>query len=78
MGLILFVLLLAIILGAVGFWQAINILWIIALVPLVLFTARRDVMGVLVNHRATTAVASVVAALICALNVFLLAQTAGL
>jgi manganese transport protein len=49
-----------------------------ALVPLVLFTARRDVMGVLVNHRATTAAASVVAALICALNVFLLAQTFGL
>jgi hypothetical protein len=34
MGLILLVLLLAIILGAVGFWQAINILWIIALVLL--------------------------------------------
>jgi manganese transport protein len=49
-----------------------------ALVPLVLFTARRDVMGVLANHPVTTAVASVVAALICALNVFLLAQTFGL
>jgi hypothetical protein len=34
MGLILLVLLLAIILGVLGFWQAINILWIIALVLL--------------------------------------------
>jgi manganese transport protein len=50
-----------------------------ALVPLVIFTARRDVMGVLVNHRATTIAAAVVATLIVALNVFLLAQTfAGL
>src|ERR671936_2708150 len=46
-----------------------------ALVPLVVFTARRDVMGVLVNHRATTAAAVVVAALIAVLNVFLLVQT---
>jgi manganese transport protein len=49
-----------------------------ALIPLVLFTARRDVMGVLVNHPVTTAVASTVAALICALNIFLLAQTFGI
>jgi manganese transport protein len=49
-----------------------------ALIPLVFFTSRRDVMGVLVNHRLTTAVASVVAAMICSLNVFLLAQTFGL
>jgi manganese transport protein len=49
-----------------------------ALVPLVLFTSRREVMGVLVNHRATTAAAAVVAALISALNVFLLVQTFGL
>jgi manganese transport protein len=48
-----------------------------ALVPLVLFTSRRDVMGVLVNHRATTIAAVVVAALISALNVFLLIQTFG-
>src|ERR671931_33873 len=46
-----------------------------ALVPLVLFTSRRDVMGVLVNHRATTAAAAVVAGLISALNVFLIFQT---
>ena len=49
-----------------------------ALIPLVMFTSRRDLMGVLVNHRATTAVAAVVAALISGLNVFLLAQTFGL
>ena len=49
-----------------------------ALVPLVLFTSRRDVMGVLANHRGTTAVAAVVAALIVALNLFLLAQTFGI
>jgi manganese transport protein len=49
-----------------------------ALIPLVLFTSRRDVMGVLVNHRATTAVAAVVAGLISILNLFLLAQTFGL
>ena len=46
-----------------------------ALVPLVLFTSRRDVMGVLANHRATTVAAVVVAALISGLNVFLLVQT---
>src|ERR687885_507116 len=48
-----------------------------ALIPLVLFTSRRDVMGVLVNHRVTTVAAVVVAALISALNVFLLIQTFG-
>src|SRR5438874_6203135 len=46
-----------------------------ALVPLVLFTSRRDVMGVLVNHRATTVAAVAVAGLISALNIFLLVQT---
>ncbi len=46
-----------------------------ALIPLVLFTSRRDVMGVLVNNRLTTAAATVVAGLISALNVFLLYQT---
>ena len=49
-----------------------------ALIPLVLFTSRRDVMGALVNHRVTTGIAVVVAALISGLNVFLLAQTFGL
>ncbi|MDQ6914614.1 MAG: Nramp family divalent metal transporter [Actinomycetota bacterium] len=46
-----------------------------ALIPLVLLTRRRDVMGALANHRSTTAVAAVVAGLIVALNVFLLGQT---
>jgi len=46
-----------------------------ALVPLVWFTSRRDLMGALVNRRVTTAAAAVVAGLIVALNVFLLAQT---
>jgi manganese transport protein len=49
-----------------------------ALVPLVWFTSRRDVMGTLVNHRVTTGVAIVVAAGISALNLFLLAQTFGI
>ena len=46
-----------------------------ALVPLVLLTRRKDIMGALVNRRLTTVVASVVAALIIALNVFLLVDT---
>ncbi|MDX6481696.1 MAG: manganese transport protein [Gaiellaceae bacterium] len=49
-----------------------------ALVPLVLLTRRRDVMGAHVNRRTTTAVASVIAALIVVLNAFLLAQAVGL
>ena len=48
-----------------------------ALVPLVIFTARRDVMGPLVNRRVTTVAASIVAGVIIALNLFLLGQTAG-
>ena len=46
-----------------------------ALVPLVLLTHRKDVMGPLVNAPLTTAVACVVAALIVSLNVFLLYGT---
>jgi manganese transport protein len=46
-----------------------------ALVPLVLLTRRRDIMGALVNRPLTTVVASVVAALIIALNAFLLVDT---
>ena len=49
-----------------------------ALIPLVIFTSRRDVMGGLVNRRTTTVVAGVVALAISALNVFLLAQTFGI
>ena len=46
-----------------------------ALVPLVMFTRRRDLMGVLVNKHLTTAFAVAVTALIIALNSFLLYQT---
>jgi manganese transport protein len=46
-----------------------------ALVPLVMFTQRKDLMGVLVNHRLTTIIASIVAGLIISLNIFLLYQT---
>jgi manganese transport protein len=49
-----------------------------ALVPLVYFTARRDIMGALVNRRITTVAASVIAGVIIALNIFLLAQTLGI
>jgi manganese transport protein len=48
-----------------------------ALIPLVIFTSRRDIMGALRNRAATTAAAVAVAAVICGLNVFLLAQTFG-
>jgi manganese transport protein len=43
-----------------------------ALVPLVLLTRRADVMGALVNRRATTVAAAGIAATIIALNVYLL------
>lgn len=43
-----------------------------ALVPLVIFTSRRDVMGGLANHAITTMLAWAVTAVIIALNAFLL------
>jgi len=46
-----------------------------ALVPLILFTRRADLMGPLVNRRVTTAATVVVAGIILALNFFLLYQT---
>jgi len=49
-----------------------------ALIPLVVFTSKREIMGVLVNRRLTVAAAVIVAALITGLNVFLLVQTFGL
>jgi manganese transport protein len=49
-----------------------------ALVPLVRFTSRREVMGALVNARATTGAAVAVAVVIIALNVYLLLQTFGI
>jgi manganese transport protein len=45
-----------------------------AIIPLVLFTRRRDIMGDLVNRQATTVLATVVAGLIVALNIYLLFQ----
>jgi manganese transport protein len=48
-----------------------------ALIPLVMLTSRRDVMGVHVNSRLTTTLAWGMAVLISGLNVFLLAQTFG-
>jgi manganese transport protein len=45
-----------------------------AIIPLILFTRRRDLMGVLVNKRLTTILASIVAALIVSLNIYLLVQ----
>jgi manganese transport protein len=48
-----------------------------ALIPLVVFTSKREVMGPLVNRRLTTIAATAIAALIVSLNIFLLAQTAG-
>ncbi len=46
-----------------------------AVVPLIIFTRRRDVMGELTNRRATTVLAILAAAVIIALNVYLLYQT---
>jgi manganese transport protein len=46
-----------------------------AVVPLVIFTSRQEIMGVLVNRLPTRLVAGVVAALIVALNLYLLVQT---
>ncbi len=46
-----------------------------ALIPLIVFTRRRDLMGPLVNSRLTTILAAVVAVVIVGLNLFLLYQT---
>jgi manganese transport protein len=46
-----------------------------ALIPLLIHCRNRNLMGVLANHRATTAIATVVVTLIVSLNVFLLYQT---
>jgi manganese transport protein len=45
-----------------------------AIVPLVMFTRRRDIMGTLVNHGVTTAAAMLVAMLVLGLNMLLLYQ----
>ncbi|MCM3737029.1 Nramp family divalent metal transporter [Bacillus cytotoxicus] len=46
-----------------------------ALIPLIVFTSKKSIMGGLVNHRFTTALAWLIAVLIIALNIFLLYQT---
>ena len=46
-----------------------------ALIPLVMFTRRRDLMGDLVNHRITTFLATIVVTVIIGLNAFLLYRT---
>ena len=45
-----------------------------AIIPLIVFTRRKDLMGGLVNSPVVTALASIVAALILALNVYLIYQ----
>jgi manganese transport protein len=45
-----------------------------ALVPMILLTRRKKVMGALVNNKRTTVIASLVAAVIIALNLFLIQQ----
>ncbi len=46
-----------------------------AVIPLIMFTRRRDIMGPLVNRRATTVMASIIAVVIIGLNLYLLHQT---
>jgi manganese transport protein len=46
-----------------------------ALIPLVVFTSRKDIMGVLANRKITTLTAGAVACLIVGLNFFLLYKT---
>jgi manganese transport protein len=46
-----------------------------AIIPLVMFTRRKDLMGVLVNKPLTTVLAGLAAALIVGLNLYLLYQT---
>jgi manganese transport protein len=46
-----------------------------AIIPLVVFTSRQKIMGVLVNRRFTTLLAWLAAVMIVALNIFLLVQT---
>jgi manganese transport protein len=50
----------------------------IPMIALLLFTAQRNVMGDLVNGRMTTLLASIAAAIVLALNLVLLLQSAGL
>ena len=45
-----------------------------ALIPLIMFTRRQDLMGVLVNRTITNVMACIVAGLIVALNIYLVVQ----
>ncbi|MCF8564365.1 Nramp family divalent metal transporter [Alicyclobacillus tolerans] len=49
----------------------------IPILALIYFTRRKDIMGVLVNKKATTVLSSVVAVLITVLNLWLIYQTLG-
>lgn len=46
-----------------------------ALVPLVMFTSKKDIMGSLVNHKITTILGWIVVAIVVILNIYLLLQT---
>lgn len=46
-----------------------------ALIPLIIFTSKKKIMGSLVNHKVTSVFAWLIAALVVALNIFLLYQT---
>lgn len=46
-----------------------------ALIPLVMFTSKRDIMGSLVNHRITTILGWCVVVIVVALNIYLLWET---
>ena len=47
-----------------------------AIIPLVMFTCRNDIMGEMVNKRITTIASSLIAAIIVVLNVYLIYKTA--
>ncbi len=44
------------------------------IIPLIMFTKRKEIMGVLVNRKSTTVLASIIAALIIVLNLYLIYQ----
>jgi manganese transport protein len=46
-----------------------------AIIPLILFTSRKSLMGVLTNNRFTTLLAALVAGIIVILNIYLLYST---
>ncbi|WP_340450651.1 Nramp family divalent metal transporter [Peribacillus butanolivorans] len=46
-----------------------------ALIPLIMFTSNKNVMGNLVNHKVTSSIAGLIAVLIIGLNLFLLYET---